>query len=217
MPSPAQYPSPVSSPGSHGGDMDPNEVRLRQAQVQSASISSGIGSGVSPNPSHGGDMDPNEVRLRQGNGQQASGPSVQTSAPASHGTGGPPSTIYLPQSYTPPAPYGSTAYLMSTPTSPPSGHQGSPSPRSQQSPYSGQYFPPQTGPPSSISNQVQQSSWTPRPGFQAQASLSSRSIESTGLIVKGQRKCFNGSSSLSAEPSITAKHLGWAVLSDPRC
>ena len=217
MPSQGHYPSPMSSPGFHGGDMDPNEVRLRQTQVQSTSISSAAEI-KGTNPSHGGDMDPNEFRLRQASGQQASGPSVQASAPASQGAGGPPNATHLPQqSYSSPAPYGSTTSLMSTPTSPPFGHQGSPSRRSPQSPYSGQNFLPQTGLPTSSSNQAQQLSWTPRPGFQAQASLPSPSIESTRLIVKEQRKYFHDSSSSSAEPSITAEHLRWAILSDPKC
>lgn len=85
MSSQASYNHPASPPAPHGGDMDPNEVRLRQNPTQHTSSSSANTTNspnvnASVNAPHGGDMDPNEVRLRQARIQQLSG----TSSPAAN-------------------------------------------------------------------------------------------------------------------------------------
>lgn len=56
--------SPSGNP-SHGGDIDPNEIRMRLAHNASSQSSS-------PPPDHGGDADPNEIRRRVGQGHSAS-------------------------------------------------------------------------------------------------------------------------------------------------
>lgn len=89
MSSQAPYAAPASSPTPHGGDMDPNEVRLRQARAQDASGSStqhtnSLNVAATADRPHGGDMDPNEVRLRRAHMEQPSGsssPAANSPAP----------------------------------------------------------------------------------------------------------------------------------------
>ncbi|KAL8905628.1 MAG: hypothetical protein Q9171_006603 [Xanthocarpia ochracea] len=78
MSSQAPNASSALSPAIHGGDMDPNEVRLRQGRAQhTAATSPDLANNPSVPPTvaspHGGDMDPNEVRLRQARMQQTPG------------------------------------------------------------------------------------------------------------------------------------------------
>lgn len=78
MSSQASNISPASPPASHGGDMDPHEVRLRQRRAQQTAASPAQ-SASEPvvtslaDRSHGGDMDPHAVRLRQARMQSSSG------------------------------------------------------------------------------------------------------------------------------------------------
>lgn len=76
--------SPAPLAAAHGGDMDPNDVRLRQRREQYAAASTHhLAGGPSTTPTansvHGGDMDPNEVRFRLARVQQTSyGPPTAT-------------------------------------------------------------------------------------------------------------------------------------------
>ncbi|KAL9029126.1 MAG: hypothetical protein Q9196_002602, partial [Gyalolechia fulgens] len=75
------YP-PASPPASHGGNLDPNEVRLRQQPATSpfpAYPAPGTSMPSSESSSHGGNMDPNATRLRLADMQQTSGSSEQVS------------------------------------------------------------------------------------------------------------------------------------------
>ncbi|KAL8937925.1 MAG: hypothetical protein Q9211_003443 [Gyalolechia sp. 1 TL-2023] len=77
------YP-PASPPASHGGNLDPNEVRLRQQPATSpfpAYPAPGTSMPSSESSSHGGNMDPNATRLRLADMQQTSGSSEQVSLP----------------------------------------------------------------------------------------------------------------------------------------
>lgn len=77
MSAPVTYP-PAAPPASHGGNLDPNEVRLRQQQAASAAPAypiHGTSMGSSGSSSHGGNMDPNNVRLQLTHMQQNSGSS----------------------------------------------------------------------------------------------------------------------------------------------
>lgn len=153
----------TSSPAPHGGDMDPNEIRLRQARAQAAS-SSYVQSLNSPsaiamaNAPHGGDMDPNEVRLRLARGQQVSGlpPPVVSNTGTSNSVasqGG----SRVQQPYGQPAQYGSGSHLISPSATP---YQTTQSPSAP----SGPSTPAQYGPQSSYFVQTQQSPQPNQPG-----------------------------------------------------
>jgi hypothetical protein len=158
MSSQAFYTSRAPPPASHGGDMDPNEVRLRQARAQHTSASSAHFSN-SPdaialaNPPHGGDMDPNEIRLRQARAQLTSASSAN---PANS-----PSAI-------PTAQYGSGPHSTNVPSSHPSGYNTYQTSQSSQSAHSGQYFPTQNGHQPSYPNQARQSPQSPHSGLPSQ-------------------------------------------------
>ncbi|KAL9072726.1 MAG: hypothetical protein Q9161_003435 [Pseudevernia consocians] len=181
MSSQAPYTAPASPPAPHGGDMDPNEVRLRQARAQHTSASSAH-SASSPNvdattnPPHGGDMDPNEVRHRQAHMQHTSG----SSSPAAISTelssvvasnGG----IRMQQA---PAQYGSSSHLIGVPSPPPSGHNFYQTSQSPQSAHSGGYFPHPNGRQPSYLNQAQQSPQSPTSGVPTQVAYFHSQYES---------------------------------------
>lgn len=164
---------PVTQPFSHGGDMDPNEVRLRQARGQAATMSS-VPSASNPGAaypaagSHGGAMDHNEVRLRLTQ-QQASAwtsPVQNSSSPnnAAASLGGP----YLQQTLGQSSQYGSGSRLISPPVSPLPGVQ---TPRSTSS---GQYFPSQYNDQSPYSGQAPQPASTNQSGIPLQVSYGTR-------------------------------------------
>ena len=154
---PSNSPAPPSAP--HGGAMDPNEFRLRQARAQQTSMFSAP-SPVIPdavatgNPPHGGDMDPNEVRLRLARLQQASGPSsLALSSPPPNNALAAQGGVPMQQPEIQPAHYDSSSRLVNSPSSPPSRYNISQNVQSPQSAYSGQYFSMQTG--YQLSNPVQ--------------------------------------------------------------
>ena len=141
--------TPASPPAPHGGDMDPNEVRLRQARAQQTTMSSAHTANdptvvAAENPPHGGDMDPNEVRLRLARLQQTS-----ASSPPALGTPQPNNAVtsrggfQTQQTEIQLAQYDSSSHLINTPPVPPSGYGMYQNAQSPQSAYSGQYFPPQ--------------------------------------------------------------------------
>ncbi|KAI4256202.1 MAG: hypothetical protein L6R42_006355, partial [Xanthoria sp. 1 TBL-2021] len=125
------YP-PASPPTSHGGNLDPNEVRLRQRQASAA-----FPAYSSDGSSHGGNTDPNAVRLRLAQMQQTSG----SSAPVAQVTE--PDTVwmwqqaYVRQVQMQPGPYKagpSSNMVASSPL---------PGPQTAQTAQSGQYVPAQ--------------------------------------------------------------------------
>ena len=159
--------SPVPPSAPHGGAMDPNEFRLRQARAQQTSTSS-IPSAVmqgavaTGDPPHGGAMDPNEVRLRLARLQQTSGPSSPATSSAQ------PNNVLAARGEVPmqrpdlqPTHHGSSSRLINSPSSPPSGYSMSQSVQSPQSAYSGQYFPTQMGHQPSNPIQAQQPPQSP--------------------------------------------------------
>lgn len=183
--------SPASPPAPHGGAMDPNELRLRQARAQQTPASSAH-SAISPgvvatgNPPHGGDMDPNEVRLRLARMQQTSGsssPALNNPEPsntvASHG--GLPMRPAEPQS----AQYGSSSHLIKTPSSTPSGYGIYQTAQTPQSAQSGQYFPTQYGNQPSNPNQAQQSPQSPHYGLPTQVSYQQPQDENRADFQRG--------------------------------
>ena len=155
--------SSASPSAPHGGDMDPNAVRLRQAHAQQTSASpsysvESTGVTATVRPPHGGDMDPNEVRLRQARVQQTSGssssPGISPSpnnATASH------SGVQMPQAHFQPAQYDSRSHLINGPASSSSEYTTYQTSQSPQSVSSGQYFPAQYGVQPSYPHQAQQS------------------------------------------------------------
>ena len=147
------HPTSSASPASHGGDMDPNEFRLRQARAQQSTMSSAYSANnpaiaAAGEPPHGGDMDPHEVRLRLARLQQTSG----SSSPAL-GTPEPSNAVSQPNGFQTPqtgpqsAQFGSSSRLVNTPSSPPSGYGMYQNTQSPQSASSAQYFPSQYPPP----------------------------------------------------------------------
>ena len=174
MSSQAPHASPALPPAFHGGDMDPNEARLRQAHAQHASSFSAHSMNspsriATTKPPHGGDMDPNEVRLRQAHMQQISGsssPTVNSPEPnntiASHGG------VRMQQAEIQPAQYGSGSHWINVAHSPPSGFNTYQSSESPQSPHSGQYFPAHKGYQPSYPSQAQQSPLSPHSGLPVQ-------------------------------------------------
>jgi hypothetical protein len=162
MSSQAPYSSRAPPPASHGGDMDPNEVRLRQAGAQHTSGSSthfanSPGTIATANPSHGGDMDPNEVRLRQARAQHASASSAHpANSPRVAAT----------------AQYGPGSHLTNVPSPHPSGYNTYQTSQSSQSAHSGQYFPTQNGHQPSYPNQTWQSPQSPHSGLPSQVGYS---------------------------------------------
>ena len=138
-----------TSPAPHGGDMDPNELRLRQARAQQSSISptpsaNNPAMAAAGEPPHGGDVDPHDVRLRLARLQQTS-----SSSPPALSTPEPSNTVaqsngfQTPQTGPQSAQYGSSSRLVNTPSSPPSGYGMYQNAQSPQSGYSAQYFPSQ--------------------------------------------------------------------------
>jgi len=94
MSSQASNISPASPPASHGGDMDPHEVRLRQRRAQQTTASpahSASDPTVTPlaDRSHGGDMDPHAVRHRQARMQSPSGLSSPAATSIARSTNSP--------------------------------------------------------------------------------------------------------------------------------
>ena len=164
MSSQAPNTTPASPPIPHGGNMDPNEIRLRQARTQQAS---GGGVVTAEQPSHGGSMDPNEARLRLAGLQQVSGsasPALTTQE--SYNTVASRGGFHMQQTETQSAQYGSSSHLINTPSPPASGsHMYYQNAQSPQSPPSGQYFPVQhvNQPPNA--GQVQQPPQGPYPGL----------------------------------------------------
>lgn len=174
--------------------MDPNAVRIRQANTQHISASPSYSAGNSGvtatvGPPHGGDMDPNEVRLRQARVQQISGSSPPVginpgpnNAIALHGG------AQMPQAQTQ---YGSSSQLINGPASASSGYNTYQTSQSPQSVSSGQYFPAQYGIQPSYPNQAQQPHQGPHsniPGQVCHPSLKTR----TKLTCQAQRKLSRG-------------------------
>ncbi|KAI4283537.1 MAG: hypothetical protein L6R35_005134 [Caloplaca aegaea] len=147
MSAPVTYP-PAAPPASHGGNLDPNEVRLRQQQAASAAPAypiHGTSMGSSGSSSHGGNMDPNNVRLQLTHMQQNSG----SSSP-------------VKQAQIQPGPYRHSPSSNRSTSSPPPG------PYTPQSTQAGQYFPAQhrQQPPNSGQAQTPiqgNMSYTPQP------------------------------------------------------
>lgn len=149
--------------------MDPNEVRLRQARAQAATMSS-VPSASNPGAaypaagSHGGAMDHSEVRLRLTQ-QQASAwasPVQNSSSPnnaAAASLGGP----HLQQTLGQSSQYGSGSRLISPPVSP------LPDVQTPRSTSSGQYFPSQYNDQSPYSGQPSHQSSTSHYGIPHQA------------------------------------------------
>ena len=173
MSSKAPTASPASPSAPHGGDMDPNAVRVRLARLEHTSASRSY-SAESPsvpaamNPPHGGDMDPNEIRLRQARVQQNSGSSSPAgnslspnNAIVSRGM------VQTPQAQIQPTQtqYGSGSHLINGAASPSSGYNSYQTPQSPQSMPSGQYFPTQYGNQPSYPNQAQQPHQNPHSGL----------------------------------------------------
>lgn len=162
---PSTYPAPPSAP--HGGAMDPNEFRLRQARAQQSSTSSTPsavipGAAATEDPPHGGAMDPHEVRLRLARLQQTSGPSSPAlSSPQPNNALAARGGVPIQRPDLQPAHYGSSSHLVNSPSSPPSGYSMSQSVQSPQSAYSGQYFPTQMGHQPSNPIQAQQPPQSP--------------------------------------------------------
>lgn len=167
----APHTSPASSPSPHGGYMDPNKVRLRQARAQGASASSShpvnspstIGT---MDPQHGGNMDPNEVRLRLARMQQTSG----SSSPAANSLN-PNNTVDSHE----PAQYNSSSQLTNVPSPRYNSYQSSQSPQNVSS---GEYFPDQYGHRPLYTNQDQQSPQSPHPGLRTQVGYCQPQYES---------------------------------------
>ena len=136
-------------PAPHGGDMDPNEFRLRQARAQQSTMSSAYSANnpatvAAGEPAHGGDMDPHEVRLRLARLQQmSSSSSTALSTPEPGNTVAQPNGFQTQQTGPQLAQYDSSSRLVNTPSSPPSGYGMYQNAQSPQSAYSAQYFPSQ--------------------------------------------------------------------------
>lgn len=170
MSSQAPFTTPAPPPAPHGGAMDPNELRLRQARTQQTTVSSahstnGPGTVATENPPHGGDMDPNEVRLRLARLQQTSGSSSPASsvpdpniAVASRGG------VQMQHAEIQSAQYGSSSHLINTPSPPPLGYNMYQNTQSPQSSHSGQYFAAQHGNQPSNPSQAPQSPQGAFPG-----------------------------------------------------
>ena len=170
MSSQAHSTSPAT-PAPHGGDMDPNEVRLRQARAQQNTMSSAYSANdpamiAAGEPPHGGDMDPHEVRLRLARLQQtssSSSPALNTPEPSN--TVAQSNGFQTPQTGPQSAQYGSSSRLVNTPSSPPSGYGMYQNAQSPQSAYSAQYFPSQYPPQPSDPGYAQHTPQSPYPGL----------------------------------------------------
>ena len=171
MSSQAPPTTPASPPAPHGGAMDPNEVRLRQARAQqttvfSAHSTNGPGMVATGSPQHGGDMDPNEVRLRLARLQQTSGsPSPASNIPDPNQAVSSRGGVQIQHAEIQSAQYGSSSHLINTPTSPPLGYSMYQSTQTPQSTYSGQYFPAQQGHQPSNPGQAQPPPQSPYSGL----------------------------------------------------
>ena len=165
------HPTSPASPAPHGGDMDPNEIRLRQALMQQSTMSSTYSASNSAmvaaeEPSHGGDMDPHEVRLRLARLQQTSSSSSPIlSTPEPSNAAAQPNGFQTPQTGPQSLQYDSSSRLVNTPLSPPSGYGMYQNAQSPQSAYSAQYFPSQYPPQHSDPGHAQHPPQSPYPGL----------------------------------------------------
>lgn len=100
---PGPSPSMSSQPVSHGGDADPNEIRRRLGVSQTTWNPSSP-----PGAPHGGNTDPNELRMRQRSQESSMQYSVSSSSTLGNNIH---SGVANPQPTNPPQPFNQTGWM----------------------------------------------------------------------------------------------------------